>query len=161
MNAATITATAHSTFWVAGYQNPAIPPAAGQATNARNFYVTSITVSPQVVSTVIVGGGWVANWFAAIGATALTSATTDADGTTAVAQKTDRLVPMSRVTSLPAAAAVGTIETGQGDFTQVFTTPLVIHPGEFLKVGLRTFQVTGAGTSGTIDGSINVNGYWD
>ena len=161
MNGATITATAHSIFWVAGYQNPAIPTAAGVATNSRNFFVTSITVSPQVVTTVLVGGGYAANWFASIGSTALTSATTDADGTTAVAQKADRVVPLSRVTSFAAAAAVGTIETGQGDFTQQFTTPLVIHPGEFLKIGLRTLWVNAAVTSGTIDGSIMANGYWD
>lgn len=161
MNGATITATAHSTFWVAGYQNPAVPTVAGVATNSRNFYVTSITVSPTVVSTVLVGGGFAANWFAAIGATALSSATTDADGTTAVAQKTDRLVPLARVMSFAAAAAVGTIETGSGDSTVYFNTPLVIHPGEFLKIGLRTFWANAAVTSGTIDGSINVNGYWD
>lgn len=161
MNGATITATAQSTFWVAGYQNPSLPTAAGGATNARNFYVTSITVSPLVVSSTLTGGGFVANWFAAIGATALTSATTDADGTTAVAQKTDRLVPLARVTSFAAAAAAGVIETGAGENSVQFPTPLVIHPGEFLKIGLRTFQVTAAVTAGTIDGSINVNGYWD
>lgn len=161
MNGASIGATNHSTVWVAGYQNPALPTAVGGATNARNFYVTSITLSPLVVGTVLAGGGFAANWFAAIGATALTSATTDADGTTAVAQKTDRLVPLSRVTSFAAAAASGTIETGQGDFTVQFTTPLIVHPGEFLKVGLRTVFVSAAVTSGTLFGSINVNGYWD
>lgn len=161
MNGASISATVHSIVWVAGYQNPARPTAVGVATNARNFYVTSITVSPLVVSTVLAGGGFAAGWFASIGATALTSAGTDADGTTAVAQKADRIVPLSRVTSFGAAAAVGTIETGQGDCTVQFTTPLVIHPGEFLKIGLRTFFATAAVTSGTIDGMIGVNGYWD
>jgi hypothetical protein len=161
MNGATITATVHSTFWVAGYLNPAVPTAIGVGVNSRNFYVTGITVTPLVVSTVLVGGGFAAIWFAAIGATALTSATTDADGTTAVAQKTDRLVPLARVTSFGAAAAVGTLETGAGDSTVQFATPLVIHPGEHLKIGLRTTFVTAAVTSGTIDGAINVNGYWD
>lgn len=161
MNGASIGATNHSTIWVAGYQNPAIPTAAGAVTNARNFYITSITISPLVVGTVLAGGGFAANWFAAIGSTALSSATTDTDGTTAVAQKADRLVPMSRITSFAAAAAAGTIETGQGDFTTIFATPLVIHPGEFLKIGLRTVFVSAAVTSGTLFGSINVNGYWD
>lgn len=161
MNGATISATVQSTFWVAGYQNPANPTAVGVATNARNFYVTGITVTPLVVSTVLVGGGFAAMWFAAIGATALSSATADSDGTTAVAQKTDRLVPLARVTSFAAAAAVGTLETGAGDSTVQFTTPLVVHPGEFLKIGLRTTFATAAVTSGTLDGAINVNGYWD
>ena len=161
MNGATITVTPHSTFWVAGYQNPTLPTAAGAATNARNFYITAITVAPLIVSTVLVGGGFAALWFAAIGATALSSATADGDGTTGVAQKTDRLVPLGRLTSFGAAAAVGTIETGAGDTTIVFPTPLIVHPNEFIKIGLRTTFVTAAVTSGTIDGAIGINGYWD
>lgn len=161
MNGASISATAHSIVWVAGYQNPANPTAAGVATNARNFYVTSITVSPQVVTTVLVGGGYAALWCASVGGSALTTATTDADGTTAVAQSANRIFPLARITSFAAAAAVGTIETGQGDTTVVFNTPLVVHPGEFLSIGLRTLWVNAAVTSGTIDGGIYVNGYWD
>ena len=45
--------------------------------------------------------------------------------------------------------------------TVVFTTPLVVHPGEFLSIGLRTLWVNAAVTSGTIDGGLYVNGYWD
>ena len=161
MNGASISATAHSVVWIAGYQNPANPTAAGVATNARNFYVTSITVSPQVVTTVLVGGGYAALWCASIGGSALTTATTDVDGTTAVAQSANRIFPLARITSFAAAAAVGTIETGQGDTTVVFNTPLVVHPGEFLSIGLRTLWVNAAVTSGTIDGGIYVNGYWD
>lgn len=161
MNGATITATAHSNFLVAAYQNPAYPTAAGQATNARNFYVTGITVSPMVVTTVLVGGAFTALWYASIGATAISTGATDADGTTAVAQKADRLVPLSRMVTFGAAAAVGTVETGVGDNTVQFATPLVIHPGEFLKVGLRTIWVNALVSSGTIDGAIMVNGYWD
>lgn len=157
----TITATVQSNFLVVGYQNPSVPTAAGVATNARNFYVTSIHISPVVVGTVIVGGGYVANWFASIGNTALSMATTDADGTTAVAQKAPRLVPLPTMDALAAAAAVGTVATRTGDSSTIFTTPLVIHPGEFLNIGFRTMQVTAAITSGNLVGSINVNGYWD
>lgn len=161
MNGASITVTPHTIVWVAGYQNPATPTAAGVATNARNFFVTGITVAPTIVSTVLVGGGFSAIWFASIGCTALTSATTDADGTTAVAQKADRIVPLGRHILYGAAAAVGTMETGSGDTTINFTTPLCIHPGEFLKIGLRSIFVTAAVTSGTIDGAIGINGYWE
>ena len=161
MNGASIGATVHSTVWVAGYQNPVPPQAAGVAQNSRTLYVTGITVSPTVVSTVLAGGGFCAGWFAAIGGTALTSATADADGTTAVGQKADRLVPLARIMSYGAAAAVGTIETGSGECYTPFPTPLVINPGEFLKIGLRTFWVNAAVTSGVISGQINVNGYWD
>ncbi len=161
MNGASISATTHSIVWVAGYQNPAVPTAAGVATNARNLYVTSITVSPMVVTTVLAGGGFTALWFASIGSSALSSATTDADGTTTVAQTADRVVPLSRHISFAAAAAVATLETGQGDFTVQFPTPLVVHPGQFLKIGLRSTTVAAVVTSGTIDGAVMVNGYWD
>jgi hypothetical protein len=161
MNGASITVTAHSTIWAAGFQNPALPTAAGGATNTRNFYVTGIVLSPLVVSTVLVGGGFTANWIAGIGATALSTATTDADGTTAVAQKAYRYAPLSRAVSFAAAAAAATFEVGLGDFSTTFTTPLVIHPGEFLSIGLRTTTVAAAVTSGTIDGFILVNGFWD
>lgn len=161
MNGASISATAHSVVWIAGYQNPANPTTAGVATNARNFYVTSITVSPQVVTTVLVGGDYQALWCASVGGTALSTATADADGTTAVAQRANRIFPLARVTGFAAAAAVGTVESGAGDTTVVFHTPLVVHPGEFLSIGLRTLWVNAAVTSGTIDGGIYVNGYWD
>jgi|GEM_PF-5884674 hypothetical protein len=161
MTGTTITATVQSNFLVVGYQNPATPTAVGVATNSRNFYVTSIHISPTVVGTVLVGGGYVANWFATIGNTALSMATTDADGTTAVAQKAPRLVPLTTMDAMGAAAAVGTVATRTGDSTTIFSTPLVIHPGEFLNIGIRTMQVTAAVTSGNMVGSIGVNGYWD
>jgi hypothetical protein len=103
----------------------------------------------------------VAEWFVGIGATATSLATTDANGTTAVAQKAPRLIPLSTLDFLAAAAAAGTVSTRTGDSTHVFTTPLVVFPGEFLHIGVRTLQVTGAITSGNIVGGINVNGYWD
>lgn len=160
-NGASVTATAHSVVWLAGYQNPAIPTAVGAANNGRNFYVTGITVTPTVVTTALVGGGFVAAWLVGVGATALSTATADANGTTAVAQKAYRAFPLGRVLSFAAAAALGTIETGQGEVSAEFTTPLVVHPGEFLSIGWRTLQVTAAVTAGTIDGGIYVNGYWD
>lgn len=160
MNGASFNVAAHNNVIIAGYQNPAVPTATGVATNSRNFYVTSITVSAQIISTGLTGGPYTAIWFAAIGATALSLATTDADGTTAVAQKAPRFVPLSRVTSFAAAAALGVIETGAGDFSVYFNTPLVVHPGEVLHIGQRLITVT-AVTAGTIDGAISVNGYWD
>jgi hypothetical protein len=156
-----ISATVQSNVLVAAYQNPAIPTAAGAALNVRNLIVTSISLSPIVVGTVIVGGGAVVEWFAGIGATATSLATADANGTTAVAQKAPRLFPLSTVDTLAAAAAVGTVAPRSGDHTHIFTTPLVINPGEFLHIGFRTLQVTAAVTSGNYVGGIYVNGYWD
>ena len=147
-------------LWTA-YQNPAIPTAAGVATNFRNFYVTSLSIGPMVVTTALVGGGFTAAWFAAIGNTATSLATTNADGTTAVAQKAPRFVPLSLVSTLAATAALATVSTDVGDHTWVFPTPLVVHPGEFFSVGFRTIAVTAAVTAGSADCMIGVNGFWD
>lgn len=155
-----IGATVQSNVLVSAYQNPVVPTAAGAALNYRNFIVTSISMSPIVVGTVIAGGGCVVEWFVGIGATAVSLATTDANGTTAVAQKAPRLIPLSTVDTLAAAAAVGTVGPRAGDSTHIFTTPLVIYPGEILSIGFRTLQVTAAVTSGNYVGGLYVNGYW-
>lgn len=159
MNGTSFNVATHSNVLIMGYQNPTIPTANGAASNARDLVVTSITVSPQIITTVLAGGPYTAIWFATIGGTALSLATADADGTTAVAQKAHRVIPLSRVTSFAAAAAVGTVESGGGDFTVYFNTPLVVHPGEFICLGQRLISVT-AVTSGTIDGACYINGYW-
>lgn len=159
MNGASFNVATHSNILIAGYQNPAITQANGATISSRDLAVTSITVSPQIITTVLAGGPYTAIWFATVGSTALSLATTDADGTTAAAAKAPRLIPLSRVSSFAAAAAVGTVESGGGDFTVYFNTPLIVHPGEFLCIGQRLISVT-AVTSGTIDGAIYVNGYW-
>jgi hypothetical protein len=155
-----VTVTLSTNILVSAFQNPAIPTAAGEATNARDFIVTGLMISPMVVTTALVGGGFTGVWFAAIGATATSLATTDADGTTAVAQKAPRFVPLTLVSTLAATAALGVVSTDVGDHQFVFPTPIVVHPGEFLSIGFRTLAVTAAVTAGSVDGTINVNGYW-
>lgn len=147
-------------LWTA-WQNPALPTAAGVANNGRNFIVTGLSIGPMVVTTALVGGGFTAAWFAAIGATATSLATTNADGTTAVAQKAPRFVPLSLVSTLAATAALATVSTDVGDHQFTFPTPLVVHPGEFFAVGFRTIAVAAAVTAGSADAMIHVNGYWE
>jgi hypothetical protein len=147
-------------LWIA-YQNPAVPTVAGVATNARNFYVTGIMIGNHIITAALTGGGYTAAWFAAIGATATSLATTDADGTTAVAQKAPRFIPLSLVSTVAAAAALGTVSTDVGDHQFQFPTPLPVHPGEFLHIGFRTIAVTAAVTVGAAQCMISVNGYWD
>ena len=156
-----VTVTLSTNVLWTGWQNPAVPTTAGVATNARNFYVTGITIGPMVVTAALTGGGFTAAWFAAIGNTAVSLATTDADGTTAVAQKAPRFVPLPLVSTLAATAALATVATDVGDHSFTFPTPLVVHPGEFLSVGFRTIAVTAAVTAGSADCMIGVNGYWD
>jgi hypothetical protein len=156
-----VTVTTHTNILVAAYQNPALPTAAGVATNGRTFYCTGLIISPMVVTTALTGGGFTGAWFCAVGATATSLATTDADGTTAVAQKAPRFLPLSLMSTLAATAAAGVMSTEVGDHTINFSTPLPVHPGEFLQVGFRTIFVTAAVTAGAADGSIGVLGYWE
>lgn len=156
-----VTATLSTNVLWTAFLNPAVPQSAGAPNNARNLYVTGIFISPQVVTTALTGGGFTAVWFAAIGSTALSLATADADGTTAVAQRAPRFIPLPKVTTLAAAAALGTVSTDVGDYQFYFDTPLVVHPGEHLEIGFRTLAVTAAVTVGTADCAIYVNGYWD
>ena len=142
------------------YQNPAFVIAAGAATNGRNLVVTDINIGPLVVTTVIAGGGAVLQWFVAIGNTAVTHATTDAIGTTAIGSKAPRYIMLGAVDVMAAAAAVGTVLTRTGNNVFNFNTPLVIHPGEFISIGVRTISGT-AVTSGVIQGGIGYGGYWD
>lgn len=155
-----VSGTDHTNILVVAFTNLAIPTASGVAQNSRNLIITALTVSPMYVSTALTGGGFSAMWFAAVGATAVSLATADADGTTAVAQKAPRLVPLSLMQTLGAAAAAGTVSTDAGDHHFIFPTPLVVHPGEYLHVGFRTLAPT-AITAGAVDGCIGVNGYWE
>jgi hypothetical protein len=70
-------------------------------------------------------------------------------------------VPLSLVSTLAATAALGVVSTDVGDHQFVFPTPLVVHPGEFISIGMRTIAVTAAVTAGSADCMIGVNGYWE
>lgn len=156
-----VTVTAHTNILVSSFLNPAYPTAAGQATNARVFYVTGVCISPMVVTTALTGGGFVGIWFAATGNTAVTLATADADGTTAAAAKAPRYIPLPLTSTLAAAAAAGTVSTDVGEHTIAFPTPIPVMPGEYFQIGFRYPFVTAAITAGAVDGAVSVNGYWE
>jgi hypothetical protein len=164
LNGATLTTTVHTNYIIVAYQNPVVPTAAGAALNNRNFIITSIQLSPLIVSGTLTTqtGGVAVNWFAAVGASTVTTATTDANGSTTVAAKAPRFLSLSTTDEFAATPAAGTTSTRKGDSTVVFQTPLVVHPGEVLHVGFRSILApTVAATAGSYDGSIYVNGYWD
>lgn len=160
INGASVIVTTHSNIIVSSFQNPAIPETAGAATDARPFVVTDIFISPMVVSTVLVGGGAAWLWFVAVGSTALSLATGDAIGGAAIGTKSPRYLPLPTMDSVGAAAALGTVLTRAGDSSFSLATPLVVNPGEFIHFGIRAPFVTAAITSGTIDGSIGLSGYY-
>lgn len=147
-------------LWTA-YQNVAVPTAAGVATNARNLVVTGLSISPMVVTAALTGGGFTAIWFVGVGASAVSLATADADGTTAVAQTAPRIMPLNLTQTLAAAAALGAVSTDVGDHSYTFETPLVVPPGQFLSIGFRTIAVTAAVTVGAATAAIGVRGFWE
>lgn len=161
LNGAAVVAAEHSNIIVSSYQNPLLPEAAGAALDARNLVITDIMISPLVVSTVLVGGGAVWGWFIAVGANALSLATTDAAGTTALGTMSPRITPLPLYDQIAAAAAVGTVCTRTGDSSISLQTPLVVPNGTFVVVGIRTKHVAAAITSGVLDGQIGISGFWD
>ena len=143
------------------YQNPAIPIAAGAATNGRNLVITGVRISPMVVTTLFAGGGFVANWWVSVGNTAVNQATADAAGTTTLGTKSPRIIPLSVTDTLAAAAAAGTVATRAGDSYYPLETPLIVHPGEFISVGVKILYAGAAVTAGVVTGAVGYGGYWD
>jgi hypothetical protein len=161
LNGAAVTVTPHSNIIISSFQNILLPEAAGAAVDARNLVITDIMISPMVVSTVLVGGGAVWEWFIAVGSSALSLATADAAGTAALGTTSPRVTPLPLVDLVGAAAVVGTVLTRSGDSSISLQTPLVVMNGQFVHVGIRTLQVTAAITSGVITGGIGISGFWD
>ena len=161
LNGAAVTATAHSNIIICSYQNALLPEAVGAALDARNLVITDIMISPMVVTTVLAGGGATWEWFVATGATALSLATTDAAGTTALGTVSPRVMPLPIFDTVAAAAAVGTVATRVGDSSISLQTPLIVPNGTFFVVGIRSIYVAAAITSGVMMGGIGISGFWD
>lgn len=156
-----VTATPHTELILAAYQNPVLPEAIGAAINARPAVITDIFLSPLIVSVLLAGGGFTAEWFLAYGSTALSLATADANGTTAPGSKSPTRVPLPMMDTLAAAAAVGTIAARSGIAGHIpLQTPIVLQPGEFIHFGLRSLFVAAAVTAGAVDYGIGCHGYW-
>ena len=161
LNGAAITVTPHTEYLINTFGNPAVPETAGGANNGRALIITELMISPLVVTAALTGGGFVAEWFVAIGSTAVSLATADANGGATIGTKSPKRMPLPVVDSLAAAAAVGVVATRTGEGGLItFETPLVLNPGEFIQIGFRTLQVTALVSAGTIDGGIGINGYW-
>jgi hypothetical protein len=161
LNGASILVTEHSNYIVSSYQNPLMPETAGAALDGRNLIITDILISPLVVSTVLAGGGAVWGWFIAVGHNAISLATADAAGTTALGTVSPRVLPLPIYDQVAAAAAVGTVATRTGQSAVSLETPLIVPNGCFVAVGIRTKHVAAAITSGVLDGQIGISGYWD
>jgi hypothetical protein len=160
LNAASFTAV-NTNVIVAAYQNPALPIAAGAATNGRNLVITDLHISPLVCTTALTAGGAILEWFVAVGGSTVSQATGDTAGTTAIGSKSPRIIPLSAVDISVAAQAVATLCARSGGSDLTFATPLVLHPGEWIEVGVRVLQFTAVATAGVYSGGVGFGGYWD
>ena len=143
------------------FQNPAYTVVQGAAAHGRNLIITGIRISPMVVTTALVGGGAVVNWWVAVGNTSVGQATTDAAGSTTLGTKSPRIIPLGVLDVIVAAAALGAVCARTGDSYYALETPLVVHPGEFISVGTKTLQATAAITAGVFTGAVGFGGYWE
>ena len=156
-----ITATIHSELIMCSFQNPNIPIASGAVTDGRSFLITDIMISPLIVSVILAGGGFTAEWFAAYGSSAISLVTADAVGVANLGTKSPVIVPMPIFDTLAATAAVGTIAARSGEAGHIaLNTPIPVHPGEFFHLGLRTLFVAAAITAGALDYAVGLRGVW-
>lgn len=156
-----VTAPVHNEIILAAYQNPVVPEALGAAINARPLVITDLFLSPLMVSVLLAGGGFTAEWFLAYGSTAVALTTADANGATTPGTKSPTRIPLPILETLTANAAAGVIATRVGEGGHIaLASPIVLLPGEFIQFGLRTLFVTAAVTAGAVDYGIGVHGYW-
>lgn len=128
----------------ASYQNPI-----GSATvQGKRLKVSGIMLS-GFVSTVVVGGGAVTEWYIAFGHTAASLATAESASMTSATTKAPRRVMLPTLTAyMSAAQAAGTILQQAGTYV-AFEEPIWINQGEFIAlVGNKT--ITSAITSGVL-----------
>ena len=116
----------------------------------RSLYISGIGIS-SFVSTVLVGGPYVAQFAIAYGHTAVSLATAEA-----ATAKAPRRVPLPYVQAVTAAQAVSTLVGTP--FIMTFD-PIVIQPGEFIQLIKR--KVGTAPSSGVITHTITYFGYWE
>lgn len=157
-----ITAVPHTELIMCAYQNPLLPEASGANSNARMLTITDLLIGSLVVFAALTGGGFTAQWFVAFGGTGLSLATADAIGGAAIGTKSHNKMPLPIVDTLGAAAAAGAIATRTGEQGHIpLQTPIVLAPGEYLILGIRTLGAPVAVTAGGVELGYGANGYWN
>lgn len=156
-----VVAAVHTEIILAAFQNPFLSETAGAPINARPAVITDLFLSPLLVSVLLAGGGFTAEWFLAYGSTALSLATADAAGGATAGTKSPTRIPLPILETLAANAVAGTIASRVGEAGHIpLQTPIVLAPGEFIHFGLRTLFVTAPVTAGAVDYGIGCHGYY-
>lgn len=123
-------------------------PAGSSTVQGRRLKVTGITLS-GAVTTVVVGGPALTEWYIAFGHTADSMATTDTASMATATTKAPRRFMLPKLTTyMIAAQAAGTLLT-QPEYETIFIEPIYVNPGERIAlVGNKT--ITTAITSGVL-----------
>jgi hypothetical protein len=114
----------------------------------RGIYLSSF------VQTVIVAGGYVAQWFLAFGHTAVSLATAESAAT-----KAPRRINLPLTQLVTATQAANTLVSQPTQFCDFGDAPIFINPGEFIQ--LCTRHTGTAGTTGTVAHNITLVYGWE
>lgn len=134
-------------------------PIATATVNAKTLYITGISLNTWNTGAVIGITTHILQWGIGVGATAASTGTPLTAISLAVVADT-ALVKQARRFSLgcqgwAAAAPIGTLAT---PINNLFETPLVVNPGEYVHI----FYSVPIGTTGpTMRGVVGINAYWE
>ena len=142
-------ATAATDYIVQDFQNPA----GTAALPGRNLFITGVKISSVNTGAAVATSCTLLEWTLAVGATAVSLATTDGAGT-----KSPRKIPIGFQT-WPIGAAIGQMPD-KGDIYMPFNSPLLINPGEFLVTAVK-FYIGTATASQVIVANITFDGYYE
>lgn len=115
----------------------------------RSLVVYGVKID-SYISTVIVGGGYNAQWCLAFGHTAVSLATAEASTT-----KAPRRIALGSNTVAVAAAALTQLTTIQ----MTFAAPIVIQAGEFIQTVRKKVGTTS--TSGVVSHTVTFDAHWE
>ena len=139
------------------YLCPAVPTATGTSyAQLRRLRIDGVNIA-SAVQTAFTGGGIAKMFYLAYGSTSVSLAGVAAD---TVATKAARRVQLPIVQAYGAAAAAGTIPSGDYSKQIVFQTPIYINPGEYVELVCHNLIGT-AVTAGTIQHSISFDFSWE
>lgn len=137
---------------VMSYQNPV----GTAAVPGKVLYIGGFRIESHI-STVIVGGGYVAMWGIAFGSSAVSLATTDS----ATSKAPRRIGPFGNHSVVAAAAALTQVTPTGAPIEIRLDTPIAVYPGEFIQL-IRRKQSGTVSTSGALTHIITpINTFWE
>lgn len=138
------------------YQNPA----STINITGRNLLIYGVTLSSHV-SVVFTGGPIVYQYAIAYGHTAVSLATAETASFATATTHAPRIIPLG-TQIFPATAAVATGPTsGLNPIMPVFTTPIVVRPGEFFAITAKAGVGSTVTSAGAITFMCSVDSVWE